>query len=1152
MAGTHLFSQKTWPKTDFLFMAELMPGAPQASAPSRPDDFEERLHLAPMSEEEIDAALEATLPDGWVCVPDREDASVYYWNTETDGTSWLLPKAPAKEDVALARELLESNSKQEVQEARQLVQRASSAKVLEAKGSAAGGASNVSWPPSRPLESGRRPSLKGFTMSKVKKTNRVLERLAKPTEPPPKPKTTKERMMELHRAHPDADDPDFDGSMFQLRQGGWTHLPPPERPKRERIKLRNWKAGDAEPGGAAAAGAAASSGGGVASAGAGSSAGSSAELEAAEAGTAPLLPEAVEAPHLGVLHRLERFETWNALLGSIKRINGGKELSGALVAIVILVIVVIAIGALLGLLVLLFAYAPPLGPFPPSPPPAPPSPPPPPRPPRPLPRPPPSPPPPLPRPPPSPSPLPPLPLPPPSPAPLPPPPPPPPSPPSPPLPPVAPGVIAAVMAFPIVDDVMALPLVDDFIADQPKLLLGAVAVVFVALLIWLVWCVVRAVLRPPDSSPEHAKRLLESGAVKSDQLLPPGLSSRCGGGGRGGAARPGIWDAPWDTGVSVGGPIPAQLTVDIANAKPAPATPATPATAARSTGKSATPATAKPGATAGKAATPATAAAATAGPAAARAAGPAAARAAGRGTPKVSTEAGPATVASTISPSSIARAEVAAAKPGGPPATTTAPLVLPDRTGKPGMASIKMQRQQSSKVKAAELERMLQQQTKERRTVQRKGEEEAKRKRRLAEYEKSINSLWEDQWAHVQLVRLPSDVPPGVLAREPGLAEALANLLKEYFADLFDIYLYYAKVDSDSASMELYKMTDFNWKALLKEAKVVGDQPGMLSTSVSSTIFKTVNQRRDNMEQSRGKTGQGATSGQAQAADYTKAAMKAIVEIEPSKGFGSSVMRSHYAAGSLYAFTFSEYLEGLICTALELATGAKPPPAGGLDSEYVLTSVRYLLEEHVLPNCCRGEVLDFRYTLANSATLSEAIDVIRPLIDPLYDKYADMPIRVVSGKPGMGFSLRNFLEMCQEASLVGAQLSHVQVKTVFVNSLQISTDADAARKPLLNRNEFQEAICRIAYRYDASKDPDLGGGSGSPAGKKKPRTSLRKVGGSSNTAAHVASTIKEQISLTPRKGEGGEEAEHSEMELGVVANLPIVCGKLLALLEQLS
>jgi len=38
-----------------------------------------------------------------------------------------------------------------------------------------------------------------------------------------------------------------------------------------------------------------------------------------------------------------------------------------------------------------------------------------------------------------------------------------------------------------------------------------------------------------------------------------------------------------------------------------------------------------------------------------------------------------------------------------------------------------------------------------------------------------------------------------------------------------------------------------------------------------------------------------------------------------------------------------------------------------------------------------------------------------------------MPLRM-SAEVGYGFSLKNFLDMCQEALLVGAPLSHVQVR----------------------------------------------------------------------------------------------------------------------------
>ena len=66
------------------------------------------------------------------------------------------------------------------------------------------------------------------------------------------------------------------------------------------------------------------------------------------------------------------------------------------------------------------------------------------------------------------------------------------------------------------------------------------------------------------------------------------------------------------------------------------------------------------------------------------------------------------------------------------------------------------------------------------------------------------------------------------------------------------------------------------------------------------------------------------------------AVMKAMVEGTPRGGYASSVTRAHYAAGSIYAFTFSEFLEGLICAAIELANGFKPPPPEGLSTEHVM------------------------------------------------------------------------------------------------------------------------------------------------------------------------------------------------------------------------
>ena len=42
--------------------------------------------------------------------------------------------------------------------------------------------------------------------------------------------------------------------------------------------------------------------------------------------------------------------------------------------------------------------------------------------------------------------------------------------------------------------------------------------------------------------------------------------------------------------------------------------------------------------------------------------------------------------------------------------------------------------------------------------------------------------------------------------RESDLADELARLLKLYFAELFDIYLFYSKVDGDGMGSELYKV----------------------------------------------------------------------------------------------------------------------------------------------------------------------------------------------------------------------------------------------------------------------------------------------------------------------------------------------------------
>ena len=69
--------------------------------------FEERLHLAPMTDAEIRAALEEPLPENWTCLHVKGADSVYYWNQETDQTTWLHPIRPAHDSVQHALEVLE-------------------------------------------------------------------------------------------------------------------------------------------------------------------------------------------------------------------------------------------------------------------------------------------------------------------------------------------------------------------------------------------------------------------------------------------------------------------------------------------------------------------------------------------------------------------------------------------------------------------------------------------------------------------------------------------------------------------------------------------------------------------------------------------------------------------------------------------------------------------------------------------------------------------------------------------------------------------------------------------------------------------------------------------------------------------------------------
>ena len=513
-----------------------------------------------------------------------------------------------------------------------------------------------------------------------------------------------------------------------------------------------------------------------------------------------------------------------------------------------------------------------------------------------------------------------------------------------------------------------------------------------------------------------------------------------------------------------------------------------------------------------------------------------------------------------LSPSQLAAAEAAAA--GGDSAVTVPP-------------DFKMRRTKSAKLKADELSAILSMQKQERANAKRLAEEEAARAKRLRAYEATVSLLWESQWGYVQLSRLPTDVEKadeegrrGVSEREPQLSGKLAGLLHHYFAALFDTYLFYAKVEADAPASELYKMTDFNWKTLLRDATVVGDskdpEAPQLTTQAATAIFKAVNQRRDNLTQNKGKEAQAVNKG-LKAADgtptaYSEAALKATTGGEGASGtprasgggFSAGVTKAHYAAGSLYAFTFSEFLEGLLHVALELppnSSGMIDRGEGGLTTEYILQQVHWLINDKILPNVRHGEVLEFRRMVVGSGLISSALDAINPMLDPLYERYAQLPSK---GRyhGGYGCSLKAFLDLCQDADLVGQQLSHLNVKTAFVNSLSLGDDA---RKPLLDRAEFTEAVVRMAYLYKADTDDAEGG----RAARKAVEQAAKPAKGREDAAVKLTESVKKKMPVTdsprttPPAGDwnASDANQRGDDEAKILESLPVVCGKLLSVLE---
>ena len=65
-------------------------------------------------------------------------------------------------------------------------------------------------------------------------TNAIFARIGKVAEPPPKPPTTKERLLQFHRDHVEG----FEEDQFTFVQGRWQHLPTKPRAVREVVELR--------------------------------------------------------------------------------------------------------------------------------------------------------------------------------------------------------------------------------------------------------------------------------------------------------------------------------------------------------------------------------------------------------------------------------------------------------------------------------------------------------------------------------------------------------------------------------------------------------------------------------------------------------------------------------------------------------------------------------------------------------------------------------------------------------------------------------------------------------------------------------------------------------------------------------------------------
>uniref|UniRef100_A0A7S2H1K7 Uncharacterized protein n=1 Tax=Haptolina brevifila TaxID=156173 RepID=A0A7S2H1K7_9EUKA len=494
------------------------------------------------------------------------------------------------------------------------------------------------------------------------------------------------------------------------------------------------------------------------------------------------------------------------------------------------------------------------------------------------------------------------------------------------------------------------------------------------------------------------------------------------------------------------------------------------------------------------------------------------------------------------------------------------------------MSATRLARQQSLKFIQEEtqtVEEILEKQKISRQSSRKvRTEEQSAREARMTTFNKSVKDLAALQWNFSSrglstLDLLPNDVMVdgrSVTEREPHLLSDLAELLSANFTSLFDAYLYYAKVDSDvDLATELYYMTESSWKALLRDAQIIGAekyQLQCLNTMDAALIFKQVNARRENLEKGIGKGGGGGLFGEQ---PTNPAALSAVVQSAVASGsaeqpthtsdLSSTVLKSHYGAGGKFSFTFSEYLEGLVICAMQLFPPSAPGDGGPrppLSAKHVLASVKTIIEQRVLKAAKQSGSLQFRKLFLESTRLTAAMEAIGGKLDALHAKYAKKPKVITQGvmkgspiKSGQMKDLldaKRFTEMCQEAELVGPSLSLYAVKNAFVYSLEINAEETGHRVPLLRRGpEFAEAVLRLTAAYD----PKLADRGPLVAPKhKKPLPSGCRLS-SANAAAEAGESAGESIAIAFAATEFEEEATEEEQEL--LDKLPLVCGKLLAL-----